>query len=93
VALSNLVGTLFHYKYSMMLRITMAVLCVGAVSFLLRVLFALLMEATREPARALKVHLARFNPGRQQGELIVMSPEAVQRNFPVRTGERMARFS
>jgi hypothetical protein len=67
----------------------MAVLCVGAVSFLLRVLFALVLEATKGPARALKVHVAKFNPRRQQGELIVMNPEAVQRRFPVRTGERM----
>ena len=73
----------------MMLRLAMAVLCVGAVSFLLRVLFALVLEATKGPARALKVHVAKFNPRRQQGELIVMNPEAVQRRFPVRTGERM----
>jgi hypothetical protein len=74
----------------MMLRLAMAVLCVGAVSFLLRVLFALVLEATKVPARALKVHLAKFNPSRQQGELIVMNPEAVQRKFPARAGKRMA---
>jgi hypothetical protein len=72
----------------MMLRLAMAVLCVGAVSFLLRVLFALVLEATKEPARALKVHLATFHPSRQ--ELIVMYPETVQRRFSTRTGERTA---
>jgi len=72
----------------MMLRLAMAVLCVGAVGFLLRVLFALVLEAAKEPARALKVHLAKFHPSRQ--ELTVMYPETVHQKVSTRTGERTA---
>ena len=70
----------------MMLRLLVVMLCVGAVSFLLRVLFALAKEAISLPPRSLRVYLARFNPSRRQGELIVMSPEAVKHKFPVRIG-------
>ena len=74
----------------MVLRVAMAVLCAAAVSFLLRVLFALVKEAISLPPSPLRVYLAKFNPRKQQGELIVMNPEAVQRKFPSRTGERAA---
>jgi putative OmpL-like beta-barrel porin-2 len=74
----------------MMQKLAIAALCIGAVGFLLRVLFALAKEATSPPRRALRAYLARFNPSKRQGELIVMNPEAVKRKLPARTGERIA---
>jgi len=68
----------------------MAVLCVGAVIFLLRALVALMKEAMSPPPRPLKVHLAKFHPCKRQGELIVMNPEASKRKFPERAGVRIA---
>jgi hypothetical protein len=72
-----------------MLKVTIAVLCAGAVSFLLRLLFTLTKEALRQPPHALKVYGAKSCPNKQQGELIVMNPEAVKRRFTARTGERV----
>ena len=68
----------------------MAVLCVGAVSFLLRVLLALVKEALSPPPQALRVYLAKFNPRKRQGELIVITPEVAQRKFSAGTRERVS---
>ncbi len=82
------------------LRVAMAVLCVAAVCFLLRVLAALVKEAMRLPPEPVKVYLAKFSPSRshtsrsyafrQTGELVPMTSDAQQRNFPFKAGERIA---
>ncbi|MGA2858960.1 MAG: outer membrane beta-barrel protein [Candidatus Sulfotelmatobacter sp.] len=72
-----------------MLRLGMVVLCVGTVSFFVRVLVALVKERISSPPHTLQVYLAKFTP-RKQGELIVMNPEAVKRKLPAHTGERAA---
>jgi hypothetical protein len=73
----------------MALRVTLAILCVGAVTFLLRVLTALVKESVSWPPTAVTVHFAKFNPSRRQGELIEMSPESRRRKVSA-IGERMA---
>ncbi len=72
------------------MRVALAVLCIGAVTFLLRVLAALVKESMSVPPRALTVYLTKFNPSKQRGELIVMSPDALNRQYPRKTGERIA---
>jgi len=67
----------------------MAVLCVAAVGFLLRLLVALLREAMGKPPSTLKVLLAKFTPRKQLGELIVMTPP-VPNKSRTRTDERIA---
>jgi hypothetical protein len=60
------------------------------VTFLLRILIALVKEGMSVPPRAVRVYLAKFNPSRQQGELIVMNPKLRKQTFSTRTGERIA---
>jgi len=68
----------------------LAALCVSAVTFLLRVLVALVKEWVGLPPRTTKLYLAKFNPPRRRGELIVMNPELGKREFPAGTDERIA---
>ena len=65
------------------MRVALALLCIGAVSFLLRVLVALVKEGIHVPPRTAKLYFARFKPSRQ-GELVVMRPEIQRREFPPR---------
>jgi len=66
------------------MRVALALLCVGAVAFLLRVLAALLREGASSPP-AIRVHFAKFNPSRR-GELIEMTIEP--KAIPSRRRER-----
>jgi hypothetical protein len=75
------------------LKLSIVVLCLGAVSFLLRVLVALVREALTAPPQSVKAYLARFNPRREQKELIVMKLAAVKRGYPTRTVEYQPRLS
>lgn len=54
------------------MRAVLAVLCVGAVTFLLRVLTAFVKEGQGQPPTGLKAYMARFNPPRRRAEMIVM---------------------
>jgi hypothetical protein len=56
----------------------LAVLCVGAVAFLLRVLLAFVKEEVKSRPRDLKAYLAKFNPSHRHGELVVMNLEGPQ---------------
>jgi hypothetical protein len=69
------------------MRVALALLCIGAVAFLLRVLAALVREGIGSPA-AVQVHFAKFNPSRRRGELIEMNLEP--KRIPTRRGERTA---
>jgi len=72
------------------MRIALAALCIGAVTFSLRVLVALVREWMQAPPHTAKFYFARFSPLKQRGELIVMNPEPQRRGFATRDGERMA---
>ena len=72
------------------MRFFLAVLCVGAVTFLVRVLLAFVVEAVWAPSRRWKGNLAKFNPPRRRGELIVIDIHSKKRNFPSTSGGRTA---
>jgi len=59
------------------MRLALALLCIGAVAFLVRVLAALLREGMSSPS-SVHIHFAKFNPSRR-GELIEMNiaPKAI----------------
>ena len=67
-----------------------AVLCVGAVSFLLRVLWALMQEKKSNSSRAVEIYFAKFIPPKKRGELIVMDLNTGSRKFPIKAGKRIA---
>jgi hypothetical protein len=66
------------------MKLALALLCIGAVAFLLRVLAALVREGVSSPA-AVPVHFAKFNPSRR-GELIEMT--IAPKTIPTSRGER-----
>jgi hypothetical protein len=70
------------------MRVALAILCIGAVAFLLCVLTALLNELTSLPSRAVRVHFAKFNPPRRRGQLVEMNLE--DKRPPERHGARKA---
>jgi hypothetical protein len=72
-----------------LMRVALTVLCMGAVIFLLRVLAALVKEAKGMPPVTV-IHLARFEPPGQRGELIEMNPAGQRRRGPARSRERIA---
>jgi hypothetical protein len=71
------------------MRIALAGLCIGAVTFLLRFLVALVTEGMNLPPSTARVHFARFSPTRRRGVLIEMNPEQ-SKKVPARRGERKA---
>jgi hypothetical protein len=72
------------------MRVALAILCIGAVVFLLRVLAAFVEEAMRSSTGAVPVQFAKFNPSRRRGQLIEMSVKAERPGIPYRTDERIA---
>jgi len=72
------------------MRLAVAVLSISGVTFLLRFLVALLKEGKSLPPRAVKVYLAKFNPPKKRGELIVMNPETGKPKLPIHAGKRVA---
>jgi hypothetical protein len=72
------------------MRVALAMLCIGAVAFLLRVLAAFVKEGMRAPAGSVQVHFTRFNPSRRRGQLIEMNPENQFREGSSGTDERIA---
>src|SRR5579862_1966078 len=69
--------------------IALAILCIGAVVFLLCVLKALVNEWTDLPSGPVRVYFAKFNPSRRRGQLIEMNAESKGKTA-VRSGERKA---
>ena len=69
------------------MRIALAILCLGAVTFLMRVMAAFIKEARIGPSNSM-IHFAKFNAARQRRELIEMNPTALNQNVPRRAGER-----
>ncbi len=67
------------------MKIFLALLCIGAVAFLLRVLAALVREGVRLPPSTVRVHFAKFHPTRRRGELIEMDPPVHERRLPTGT--------
>jgi hypothetical protein len=74
------------------MKVALAILCIGAVAFLLRVLAAFVKEGMRAPAGFVHAHFTKFNPSRRRGQLIEMNPsnEVQMRKGPPRTDERIA---
>jgi len=72
------------------MKVALAMLCIGAVAFLLRVLAAFIMEGMRVPASPVQFHFAKFYPSRRRAQLIEMNPEVQLRRGPSRTDERIA---
>jgi hypothetical protein len=70
--------------------VALAALALGAVAFLLRVLFARVREGMRVSHPTAKVYFARFNPSPTRKDLMVMTPEAPPRQHSRRTGQRIA---
>ncbi len=66
------------------------ILCVGAVIFLLRVLAALLKERQRLSPWAIEVYVAKFNPVKRRGELIIMNSKNYVSKSAVLSGKRAA---
>src|SRR5277367_3133518 len=83
-----------------MMRVALAVLCIGAVGFLLRVLVALVKESLRRTPRGAVGYMTTFCPSQQRrstrlrstrpGQLIVLNPELQTRKLLTRTGQRIA---
>jgi hypothetical protein len=71
------------------MKVALAILCIGAVAFLLRVLAAFVIEGKSSPHGLVRVHFAKFNPVRQRGELIEMISHP-QRKATERTNQRIA---
>ncbi len=72
------------------MKVTLAVLCVGAVTFLLRVLLAFVRDGMMAAPQPWKGHMAKFNPPRRRGELIVMNLQGQKRNSREKIGGRIA---
>jgi hypothetical protein len=71
------------------MRIVLAMLSVGAVTFQLRFLVALIKEVKSKLASAV-IYFAKVNPSRQHGELVQMTVQTPTPRVSVKTGERMA---
>lgn len=71
------------------MRIALVFLCIGGVTFLLRVLAASLNEAKTLPS-SIVIHFAKFKPSRQRGELVEMKLEDPIQHVRPRSGERIA---
>lgn len=72
------------------MSLALAVLCVGAVIFLLRVLVALVKEHSNTSVRSVELYWAQFHPQRRQAQLIVLTPEVHRRPTPPESDERIA---
>jgi hypothetical protein len=68
------------------MRLALIVLCIGAASFLLRVLVALVKELRSSANSEMKLHRSSFHHQSRRGDLIVMQPEAVTRRFKAKAG-------
>jgi hypothetical protein len=77
------------------MTIALAVLAIAAVTFFLRILAALMIEASKAPDSAV-MHLAKYSPGkRQRGVLLEMNIEEMnietqRKDIPLRTREGIA---
>lgn len=72
------------------MRVVMAVLCVGAVAFLLGVLVALLREWLSLGAPTEMFYLSKFKPSRTRKELLVMNGADIQGKFSTETHKGIA---
>ena len=71
------------------MRIALEMLSVGAVTFLLRFLAALVKEVKSKPASAV-IYFVKVKPPRQHGELVQMTVQTPTRRVSAKTGQRMA---
>ena len=74
------------------MRIALAILCLGGVSFLLHVLAAFVNEGRRLRPGPVRVHFAKFSPAQRRGELNEMKLESQERNASTGVDEWPADF-
>jgi hypothetical protein len=72
------------------MRVALILLCIGAVTFLLRVLAALIKEAMSKQPRDMRVYLAKFRAPIRRRKLMLVNPGAQKRTSPPGTGDRVA---
>jgi hypothetical protein len=72
------------------MKVALVILCIGAVTFLLRVLGALVKEALSWRPGVDTVPFAPFNSSRQRTELIEMDLKEQMRRPSLQAGRRMA---
>lgn len=72
------------------MKLALAILCIAAVVFLLRVLVAFVRDATYSSSHKAKFYLVRFVPSRRRAELVVMKPDVSRRDFATKTDDRIA---
>jgi hypothetical protein len=72
------------------MKLALAVLCIGAVGFMLRILIAFARDAMQSSPLTARFYLARFVPSKPRVELVVVMPEFYRRGAAIETDERMA---
>lgn len=72
------------------MKLAIAILCIGAETFLVYVLMALVREGLSSSRKCFEVYFARFNPSRPRGELIRMIREDQGTNSRIEVGRRIA---
>ena len=72
------------------MRMALVGLCIGAVTFLLRVLVAFVRDATSPQPLDMQVYLAKFRPPIRRQELMLMNPGAQKHRSPPGAGKRIA---
>jgi hypothetical protein len=72
------------------MRVALAILCLCAVTFLLRFLAALVKEGISLPHTISGVRFGGFEPPRRPGELIEMNPKALSGKASAGSSRRMA---
>jgi hypothetical protein len=72
------------------MKLALAVLCIAAVAFLLRVLFALIKDAGSSSHLKHRFYFARFVPSERRTELIRLDPARSRQDFSVEADKRIA---
>ncbi len=84
--LQSLSGT----SFGNVMRMALILLCIGAVTFLLWILAALVREATNKVLRDMQLDLATFRPTNRRQKLMLVNPAAQKGTSPPGTGKRIA---
>jgi hypothetical protein len=73
------------------MRVALVILCIGATTFFLRVVAALVKENLSWHPIAMTSHSSSFSRSRRRGKLIEMKPAVQKWTEPARAGKSMAR--
>jgi hypothetical protein len=83
-----MVAILFRDRFGM--KVALLILCIGAVTFLLRVLVALVKEDVSWARTMKTLHFLKFRSSRQREEPIRMDSEEQRRGPSLQAGKGMA---